>query len=97
MRSHSQPKPSDATRHVAALLLKMVREVGKPTARGVAIQLDVTRQDVATILGLSRIDATVAVNTLKQAGALTFEGSTFLVDPEALECFLSEEENSLDA
>lgn len=95
MRSHSQPPPFDATRHVAALLLKMAKEVGKPTARGIAIQLDVTRHDVATILGLSRIDATVAVNTLKQAGALTVEGSTFLVDPDALERFLSEKENSL--
>lgn len=88
MRSHSERRYSDAARRVAALLLQMVENAGRPTPRGVAIQLDVTKHDVATLLGLSRIEATLAVNALKQEGALRFEGSTVLVDPAALKRFL---------
>lgn len=75
------------TRKVAALLMEMARTQGKPTSRGVAVQLDVTRQDVASLLGLSRIEATLAVNALKLAGALAFEGSTLLLNPGVLQRF----------
>jgi len=47
----------------------------------------VTRQDVASLLGLSRIEATLAVNALKLAGALAFEGSTLLLNPGVLQRF----------
>lgn len=76
------------TRRVAEMLLQMAEEAGVPTSRGVAIQLDVTKQDVASHLGLSRIEATLAVNALKQGGALKFEGSTLLVDLDLLKRFL---------
>lgn len=79
------------TRDVAKTLLQLVKERGVATTRGVVVQLDVTQKDVATHLGLSRIEATLALNTLKHAGALTFEGSTLLVREEALEGFLRED------
>lgn len=79
------------TRAVAAILLEKARTVGRHTAKGVAVQLDVSTHDVASLLGLSRIEATLAVNALKHAGALTWEGSTLLVNPDILERFASSE------
>lgn len=79
--------PADHTRNAAKTLLQLAKERGVATPRGVAIQLDVTQRDVAAHLGLSRIEATLALNALKHAGALTFEGSTLLVQPDVLERF----------
>lgn len=75
-------------RKVARVLLQLADESGVVTPRGVAVQFDVAKHDVATHLGMTRIEATLAVNALKHAGALNFEGSTLLVDPEVLRSFL---------
>lgn len=80
--------PAAHTRNAAKTLLRLAKERGVVTPRGVAIQLDVTRRDVAAHLGLSRIEATLALNDLKHAGALTFEGSTLLVRPDILETYV---------
>ena len=42
------------TQKIAAMLLEKAKESGSPTSRVVAVQLDVTKQDVASHLGLSR-------------------------------------------
>jgi len=85
------------TRKVAAILLEKALSEGRSTPRGVAVQLDVSKQDVASIFSLSRIDATLAINTLKQAGALVWEGSTLLVDMEVLKRFASGEATTSQA
>jgi len=87
-------QPPAHTREVAAMLLEKARTEGRPTPRGVAIQLDVSKHDVASLFGLSRIEATFVLNALKAAGALTWEGSTLLVNPEVLERFASGAEAS---
>lgn len=73
-----------ALKQVAKVLVEAA-ESGKPTDRGVQLQLDLTRRDIGSVLGLSRADATRLLNTLKREGIIAIEGSTVvLLDIDAL-------------
>lgn len=77
---------SQAVQKAARLLLARAQSAGERTARGILLQMDVTKQDMASSLGLTREEATRAIGALKREGVLAMEGSTLIVlDEKALE------------
>lgn len=65
--------------HVLNFLSNKANEHGVQTPRGVAIQLDFTQGDIATLIGLSRAEATRAINALKSEGTIAIEGATIFL------------------
>jgi len=52
---------------------------GVPSPRGTVVNLDLSKQDIATLLGVSRADATRALNALKARGEILIEGSSIIL------------------
>lgn len=69
----------EAERKAARLLLERIAAEGRRTSRGILLQMDVTQNHLGALLGLSREEATRAINALKQKGVLAMEGSTLII------------------
>lgn len=52
---------------------------GTPGAEGVFLQLDPSQGDIASLMGMSRAEATRALNALKLRGIIRMEGSTIIL------------------
>lgn len=70
-----------AIKHLAKELLRRADHDSAKTVgnQSVQIQLDVTIADVATLFGLTRPEATYALNRLKREGLIVMEGSTITI------------------
>lgn len=77
---------TEAVRKAARLLLERIASEGERTPRGILVQMDVTKDHLGALLGLTRPEATRAVDALKRAGVVAMEGSTLVVlDEKGLE------------
>lgn len=52
---------------------------GTPGVEGVVVQLDPAAGDIASLMGMSRAEATRALNALKLRGVIRMEGSTVIL------------------
>ena len=77
---------TEAVRKAARHLLERIASEGRRIPRGILVQMDVTKDHMGALLGLSRPEATRAIDALKRAGVLAMEGSTLIVlDEKRLE------------
>jgi len=60
----------DVTGRVAGALLRLGREYGRPDPRGHAFDFHLTHQDLADLVGASRVMVSYAVQSLREAGCL---------------------------
>ncbi|MFQ6134103.1 MAG: Crp/Fnr family transcriptional regulator [Armatimonadota bacterium] len=71
---------------VASLVLKLAEEHGRVSARGITIDLRLTHQDIANMVGATRETVTNVLNDLRSAGAIEIEQKHVRVlDQAALE------------
>ncbi|MDU2065739.1 MAG: Crp/Fnr family transcriptional regulator [Sporomusaceae bacterium] len=67
-------------------LAKLARQYGKPTKAGVEIDLDMTRQDLANLVGTSRETVTRALGSLKKERTIDLiEHKIIILDMDKLE------------
>lgn len=52
---------------------------GVKTAKGTEVKLDLTQQDIASLFGMTREEATRALNALKRSGVIYMEGSSIIL------------------
>lgn len=79
----------DAQKRVASILLKLMHEVGEPTANGILIKKRITHEDLANITGLSRVTVTNVLNYLNRLKLITKERLKYtIIDRARLESFV---------
>jgi CRP-like cAMP-binding protein len=66
------------------LLLKLADNLGEPGADGVLIQVPVTHETLANMIGASRVRVTSTLNRLQREGLLTKRGRFMVIRTEAL-------------
>lgn len=69
----------DATARVAALLLDLAAEHGRPVEGGVTIELDLTRRELGSFIGLSRETVTRVLSDFKRSGVVEVAGNTIVI------------------
>ncbi|MTI85680.1 MAG: Crp/Fnr family transcriptional regulator [Firmicutes bacterium] len=75
----------DVKGRISAMLLRLAGEYGKPSPRGTIIDIDLTHQDMASLVNASRVMVTNVLGDLKQAGAIDTRGhQLILLSPEKL-------------
>lgn len=75
----------DASARVAALLLDLSRKHGRAVYHGVEIDLDLTRQELGSFVGLSRETVTRVLSDFKRSGVIDLNGNKITVlDEERL-------------
>ena len=62
-----------------AFIKREAAERGVKTPAGTSVQLKLSKQDIATLLGMSRAEATRALNALRSEGIIRLEGSTVIL------------------
>ncbi|MDD3845258.1 MAG: Crp/Fnr family transcriptional regulator [Syntrophorhabdaceae bacterium] len=78
----------DAQKRVASILLKLMHEVGEPTAGGILIKKRITHEDLANITGLSRVTVTNVLNYLDRLKLITKARLKYtIIDRVRLESF----------
>ncbi|HWP34078.1 MAG TPA: Crp/Fnr family transcriptional regulator [Thermodesulfobacteriota bacterium] len=75
---------SSASERIGRLLATLAREHGIGEGAVVEIDLDLTHQDIAAMLGVSRESVTIVLNRLKAAGAVAYRGDHLVVDRDHL-------------
>ncbi len=75
---------SSAAERIGRLLASLAREHGIGEGPKVEIDLDLTHQDIAAMLGVSRESVTIVLNRLKSSGAVAYKGDHLLVDRDRL-------------
>jgi len=79
----------DAQKRVASILLKLMHEVGEPTAAGMLIKKRITHEDLANITGLSRVTVTNVLNYLDRLKLITKGRLKYtIIDVARLESFV---------
>ncbi|HOD75787.1 MAG TPA: Crp/Fnr family transcriptional regulator [Syntrophorhabdaceae bacterium] len=79
----------DAQKRVASILLKLMHEVGEPTAGGILIKKRITHEDLANITGLSRVTVTNVLNYLDRLKLITKGRLKYtIIDRAKLESFV---------
>jgi CRP/FNR family transcriptional regulator, cyclic AMP receptor protein len=74
----------NAQQRVARMLLRLI-EVGEKTGKGIALRKKVTHQEIASLLGLSRVSVSVALNRLEEQDILRKKRQTIeITDVEGL-------------
>lgn len=75
----------DVKGRISAMLLRLAGEYGKPSSGGTIIDIDLTHQDIASLVNASRVMVTNVLGDLKQEGAIASKGHQFiLLSPEKL-------------
>lgn len=69
----------DATARMAALLLDLAAEHGRPVESGVTIELDLTRRELGSFVGLSRETVARVLSDFKRSGVVEVEGNSILI------------------
>lgn len=64
---------------VMQFLEKESAERGVRTPSGTLVQLDLSKQDIGTLLGMTRAEATRVLNRLKRRGIIQMEGSSIIL------------------
>lgn len=64
----------DVKGRISATLLRLASEYGKPYPEGTTIDIDLTHQDLASLVNASRVMVTNVLSTLRQEGAITIKG-----------------------
>ncbi len=64
---------------VLQYLEKESSERGVSTPAGTLVQLDLSKQDIGSLLGMTRADATRVLNRLKSKGMIRMEGSSVIL------------------
>lgn len=83
----------DAQKRVASILLKLMHEVGEPTAGGIVIKKRITHEDLANITGLSRVTVTNVLNHLARLKLITKGRLKYtIIDQARLESFAGSHE-----
>lgn len=67
-----------------AMLFRLAQEHGKETAAGQLIQLNLTQQDMASMIGASRVMVAQVLKQLKEQGILSREGKYYLLTDRCL-------------
>jgi len=76
----------DVLARTAETLLRLAEEHGKPDGKRVEIQLDLSRQELASLVGTTRETVTRTLMAMKKDGIIDFNGQrTILLDKEYLE------------
>lgn len=76
---------------VARLLLTLSETYGKVTTNGIRVDFRLTHQDVAELVGSSRVTVTQVLNRFKQSGWIDIEGKRVTVhNSEALEDLMNQ-------
>jgi len=61
------------------VLLNLAKEYGIKTSRGIELNLDITRQDIANIVGTTRETASRVMSELKKAGEIDIIGRKIII------------------
>jgi CRP-like cAMP-binding protein len=75
---------SSAAERIGRLLASLARDHGLGDGPKVEIDLDLTHQDIAAMLGVSRESVTIVLNRLKAKGAVAYRGDHLVVDRDHL-------------
>lgn len=76
---------NDVTARTAETLLRLGRQHGKQTANGLEITLDLSRQDLASLVGTTRETVTRTLSVLKKDGLIEFDGhQLIIINPQKL-------------
>ncbi len=75
---------SSAAERIGRLLASLARDHGVGEGPRVEIDLDLTHQDIAAMLGVSRESVTIVLNRLKSRGAVAYHGDHLVVDRDHL-------------
>lgn len=79
----------DTTRRTASMLLFLASEQGIPTDRGILIDIALTNQDLASLVGASRETANRILNDFKRQGAIDVtKGQVTILDKYKLKTWL---------
>jgi CRP-like cAMP-binding protein len=80
----------DVPTRLMRLLLRLADEYGQVTPDGLLIDLPLTHQEVAELIGSTRETTSLAINQLQKQGLLERRSKRFLLpDPDALRGHLS--------
>jgi len=75
----------DVRGRVVGTLVRLAREYGQETSRGIRIDISLNHQDVANLVNASRVMVTNTLNALKQEGLISvYRRRFYLVDPDLL-------------
>lgn len=69
----------DVKGRISAMLLRLAGEYGKPSPEGTIIDINLTHQDIASLVNASRVMVTNVLGDLKQEGAITTRGHQFVL------------------
>ncbi|WP_347491537.1 Crp/Fnr family transcriptional regulator [Desulfoscipio sp. XC116] len=70
---------------LALMLIKMGERMGEQTKNGIKINLKLTHEEIANMVGTSRQTVTSLLNTFKQEHSIVYEGRAIsIVDPDKL-------------
>ncbi len=69
----------DVPGRVARVLDRLAQQYGQPTARGLRIEPRITHEELAALVGASRVMVTHALQTLRQSGSLSLDHSRHFV------------------
>ena len=70
---------------LALMLMKMGEKMGEHTKNGIQINLHLTHEEIASMVGTSRQTVTSLLNTFKQERSITYEGRVIkIVNPDKL-------------
>lgn len=69
----------DVKGRISAMLLRLAGEYGKPSPEGTVIDINLTHQDIASLVSASRVMVTNVLGDLKQDGAITTKGHQFIL------------------
>jgi CRP/FNR family transcriptional regulator, cyclic AMP receptor protein len=84
----------DAQRRLANLLLRLAHDFGSPSERGVVIDLRITQQDLAKMIGATRETVSHTLTHLLEIGAVKRRRVPMLVDLGRLAAFVAQEEGA---
>ena len=70
---------------VIRILLRLAREYGEETSGGQLIELHLTQQDLANMVGSSRVMVAQVLKNLKARGIITKKGKYYLLQDQCLE------------
>jgi len=75
----------DVPARLAHLLLELSKDYGKATKDGIQLQIKITHQEMANLIGSIRETVSAVLGDFKREGSIAFEGrSIVLLKPEAL-------------
>lgn len=69
----------DVKGRLSAVLLRLAGEYGNPSAEGVAIDIELTHQDLANLVNASRVMVTNVLGSLRQEGAIATRGQRIIL------------------